>query len=82
VTSRPVDISDIPDLLELGEISTTRELSKYLRIPEPTLDAWASRGGGPLFEKIGRHRRYHREDVRAWLTSRRHRSLSEDPSAA
>lgn len=82
MTSQPADIPDIPDLLELSELSSTRELSVYLGIPEPTLDAWASRGGGPLFEKIGRHRRYHRKDVRAWLASRRRRSIREDPSAA
>jgi excisionase family DNA binding protein len=50
---------------------TSADLSAELGVPIKTLDQWAWKGGGPAFLKIGRHRRYRREDVDAWLDGRR-----------
>lgn len=38
-----------------------------LKVPVATLDQWSHRGVGPKFIKVGRHRRYRREDVERWL---------------
>jgi hypothetical protein len=45
----------------------TSETGDFLGIPVGTLNQWASRGVGPRYFKIGRHRRYHPADVKAWL---------------
>jgi hypothetical protein len=42
-----------------------------------TLEAWRSRGEGPVFVKIGRLVRYAPADVLAWIESRRVKSTSE-----
>jgi excisionase family DNA binding protein len=54
------------------------ELAAYLKLPVGTLDQWASRGGGPPFHKVGRHRRYAPADVKAWLAGSRR---DDDPAA-
>jgi excisionase family DNA binding protein len=43
------------------------EVAEFLAVPPKTLAAWASRGEGPKFYRIGRHARYRLEDVEAWL---------------
>ncbi len=48
------------------------DLSEEWQIPESTLDQWAYLGKGPAYIKIGRHRRYRREDIEAWLDANRH----------
>ncbi|MGI8707255.1 MAG: helix-turn-helix domain-containing protein [Actinomycetota bacterium] len=42
-------------------------LADYLGIPLRTVYAWRYRGEGPASYRIGRHVRYRREDVEAWL---------------
>jgi excisionase family DNA binding protein len=49
---------------------SVEELSAYLGVPIPTLYRWRSRGEGPHGIRIGRHVRYHRAAVRAWLAER------------
>lgn len=46
---------------------TTAELADYLMVPESTVVIWRSRHTGPTFYRVGRHVRYRREDVEAWL---------------
>jgi excisionase family DNA binding protein len=53
------------------DIMTRPEAASYMKLPRRTLDAWAYRGEGPPFFKIGRHTRYRRTDVDAWLETRR-----------
>ncbi len=48
------------------------ELAAFLRISRHTLDQWVHFGTGPPYYKVGRHRRYRREDIDEWL--REHRS--------
>lgn len=49
-----------------------RELSEYLDVPYATLAAWRCRsGGGPPWYCFGRHVRYRREDVLAWIERNR-----------
>lgn len=49
---------------------TSTDVSRYLGVPPATLHKWAHSGAGPRFYKVGRHRRYHPEDVRRWLDQR------------
>lgn len=43
------------------------DLADELGIPVRSVYAWRSRGAGPRGHKIGRHVRYRRADVDAWL---------------
>jgi predicted DNA-binding transcriptional regulator AlpA len=43
------------------------EVSRWVGIPERTLDQWAYRKTGPAYIKVGRHRRYRPSDVERWL---------------
>lgn len=65
-------------LLERDGFINSEELATFLGETLGTLDAWASRGGGPPFHKVGRHRKYLPADVKEWLRGRRH---SEEPAA-
>ncbi len=49
----------------------SRAVASFLAVPAGTLDQWAYLGKGPAYMKIGRYRRYRREDVDAWLVSQR-----------
>lgn len=51
-------------------LMTAAELSAYLGVPVPTLYRWRTRGEGPQGIRVGRHVRYHRAAVRAWLAER------------
>lgn len=48
---------------------TTADVADYLRVPIATLYGWRYRGEGPLAIRVGRHLRYRRADVDAWLDS-------------
>ena len=41
--------------------------SEYLGVPEATLAQWRYQGKGPRFFKVGKHVRYRKSDVDAWL---------------
>ncbi len=43
------------------------DLARELGIPSRTVYAWRSRSQGPRGYKIGKHVRFNREDVNAWL---------------
>ena len=44
-----------------------QEVADYLGVPIRTVYAWRHRGTGPRGFRVGRHVRYRREDVDAWL---------------
>lgn len=56
-----------------------REAAKYIGIAEATLATMATRGGGPVFVRIGRRCVYLRADLDAFLAARRVRSTSGSP---
>ena len=64
-------------LLQRERMISKEELSEFLGVPLTTLDQWASRGGGPIFHRIGNHRKYWPADVREWLKTQR-RTKSSD----
>jgi excisionase family DNA binding protein len=51
------------------ELITPTELSGELKVPLATLYAWRHRGTGPAAIRVGRHLRYRRTDVAAWLNT-------------
>ncbi|GAB2818793.1 helix-turn-helix domain-containing protein [Lentzea nigeriaca] len=43
------------------------EVGEYVNVPLNTVYAWNTRGGGPKYSRVGRHVRYRKSDVDAWL---------------
>ena len=56
------------------------ELAEYLGVPVATLYRWRYQGEGPPSHKVGRHLRYHSDDVEQWLETRRSPTRSSDSS--
>jgi excisionase family DNA binding protein len=59
-------------------LMTLVELADMLAVPLGTLYQWRHRGEGPPGYRIGRHVRYRRGDVEAWLETQadQHRHVS------
>lgn len=55
---------------ELGDVLTIEELSIYLKIPKSTLYKIVREGKVPC-QKIGRHWRFQRNAIDAWLKEHR-----------
>jgi excisionase family DNA binding protein len=54
--------------LQTGDkLMTLRDVSEMLGIPVHTLYRWRHNGDGPAGYRVGRHVRYRREAVEAWL---------------
>ena len=50
-------------------LMTMSDLSAMLGVPIGTLYAWRSRGEGPRGYHVGRHVRFRRVEVEAWLAA-------------
>jgi excisionase family DNA binding protein len=50
---------------------STKQLARFLDVPVTTVYGWRHRGVGPPGYRVGRHTRYRREQVLAWLEERR-----------
>ena len=61
-----------------SQLITPPELGTELGVPERTLAQWRYRGIGPAYLKIGRHVRYDRREVDAWLRSQRIATIGGD----
>ena len=55
----------------LDPLLTVPELANYLGVPVATIYGWRYRGEGPPGFRVGRHLRYRRSDVEAWITKQR-----------
>lgn len=57
-----------------------QQAAEYLGLKPRTLQAWRTRGGGPIYLRIS-HRcvRYTMADLRAWLDTRRFASTASEP---
>lgn len=51
----------------VGEFMDPEGLAGYIGIPVASVYGWRYRGVGPRAIKVGRHLRYRRRDVEAWL---------------
>lgn len=49
---------------------SARELANEIQVPVRTVLGWRQRGEGPASAKFGKHIRYRRSDVDAWITGR------------
>lgn len=59
------------DALDVRErLLDPSELAALLNLPEATLTTWRAAGTGPRFYRVGRHVRYRRDDLEAWLDGR------------
>jgi excisionase family DNA binding protein len=59
------------------EFLTTTEVATLLNLAPGTLADWRWKGGGPPFTKVGRHVRYNKALLLAWLDVRTRRNTSE-----
>ena len=53
------------------ELLTVQQLAELFQVPIATIYRWRSQGVGPRGMRIGRHVRYHRSDVEAFLAEAR-----------
>ncbi len=58
----------IPDV---STMYTRKQAAEFLGVSVPSLARWASLGNGPAYYKLGRHARYRRDDLNAFMASRR-----------
>lgn len=52
------------------ELWSPDDVADYLGVPVATLYGWRYKGTGPRAMRVGRHLRYRRADVEAWLQTR------------
>lgn len=52
------------------------DLAGFLGVSKSTVYDWRSRGDGPVAYRLGKHLKYARADVDAWLASRRDDTLA------
>ena len=57
---------------------TVNELAEWLQVPPGTVYQWRHHGTGPVGHRIGRHLRFRREDVEAWLEQRRDKPTGDE----
>lgn len=60
------------------DLLTTKQLAEYLGVTARTLELWRETRVGPAWVRVGRKVRYRREDVEAWLESRRQTPVREE----
>lgn len=56
----------------------TKKAANYLGLSVATLEAWRTRGGGPVFLKLGKAVRYRIADLESFLNARARTSTSQD----
>lgn len=54
-------------MANIDVLMSPQEVADYLGIPLGTVYQWRYRGTGPRGSKVGKHVRYRRSDVDAWL---------------
>jgi excisionase family DNA binding protein len=52
---------------DAGRLMTPDEVAGYLGVPRQTLLSWRCVGKGPRGIRVGRHLRYRRSDLDAWV---------------
>lgn len=55
---------------EDGELLTLKEVAELLDVSTNTIYYWRWQGTGPKGHKVGKHVRYRRSDIDAWLDER------------
>lgn len=68
------------DMVEDGMTTgffTVKEAAAHLGISPHTMNNWRVTGEGPPFYRMGKFIRYDRDELDAWMRSRRYNSTSE-----
>ena len=65
----------------MQELLSTRAAAEHCGLSPRTFEKWRLEGSGPPYRKLGRIVRYDRDDLAAWLETRRRVSTS-DPGPA
>lgn len=55
---------------ELDRLMSAEEVAAFLNVPVATLYQWRHHGVGPRGMRVGRHLRYRRQELEAWLDTR------------
>ncbi len=50
-----------------GHLLSPQFVSEYLGVPVATIYQWRTKGIGPRAIRVGRHLRFRREDLNAWI---------------
>lgn len=58
---------NVTNSTSMESLMTTEQLAEFLQVPLATLYQWRHKRTGPKGIKIGKHVRYRRADVEAWL---------------
>jgi excisionase family DNA binding protein len=61
--------------VEFPRLLTVADVAEILNVPVSTVHHWAVRGEGPPSFKVGKHRRFDADEVKAWL------ELAKGPAA-
>jgi excisionase family DNA binding protein len=56
--------------MDSDALMSTEALARYVDVPAATVAKWRATGTGPRGIRVGKHVRYRREDIDAWLESR------------
>ena len=64
------DIASSPPRLNTPDAVNYLLMQHGIRVAASTMKAWASRGGGPEFQKSGPHRLYPVERLDVWVKQR------------
>lgn len=62
----------------LASLLTEDEAADFLNISTRTLQAWRVRGGGPVFNRLGRAVRYRVDALEAWLKANARANTSQE----
>jgi excisionase family DNA binding protein len=64
------------------QLMDTAQAAEYLGIPAGTLEQWRSRGGGPVYLKMGLRVRYEKDALDKWVTGHRRTRTNESSLTA
>ena len=59
-----------------------KDLAEWLQVSSHTIYKWRCINTGPVGHRIGRHIRFRREDVEAWVGQRRDKQTGEEEVAS
>ena len=55
----------------MEHLMSPTNVAEYVQVPLATVYRWRTHGDGPVGFRVGKHVRYRREDVDAWLEEQR-----------
>lgn len=65
----------------MDQLMSPAQLAEYLAVPVTSLYQWRVHGVGPRGIRVGRHVRYRRSDVEAWLNAQAEQTVMVQPGS-